>query len=238
MPQPTVYRFVPSSISQPLSYIVQAPTLLFDATRKGAGTVPPMLWEPPSKSIAYSATYGGTAFSNVFCHIARCAFFNPLKITSFGTISHYLPETNTQGFFPEVIMVFDCDSVLPIATYPIENAVEMEYWQTGTLITLELDFTDGYDFTAQALILERAGEVETIDFHDLAPIFMEGAHLLNWKIGDGDSGKYGSVPAPLVFDEMRRVANHPLSVASQTCTALPNSDPGTAGADTFDDTPF
>lgn len=212
MPFPYIAAAEFSHTLQPLSQEIDIPCLLLDLSAKGPGAVPPVIRQPFSEAICNSARYSLGTLGHVFTQVARCTFLHPLKVNAVGNFCPVDVNRNTHGSVPGVIMSFGGDGPLTLPSFTYEDAVSMEYWQSGLLVTLLLNLRNRNYLTAQALFLQRAGHDESVPFDNLSPFLMEYAELLPWQSGDGSRGEHTPRPARFVFEEMCRVAHHPSAV--------------------------
>lgn len=220
MPFPTIHTLRTGGCAQVVSQLANVPCLTLDPTAKCSRTTPPMFWQPPSEAVIYGSAYTLGPFTNVFCHVATGAFLDPLQVTGTGFFRAVDCDRNVQSTVPEIVMIFETDGESPGCRYTTEDAVEMEYWQAGALVSLLLDFGDGDDFTTQTLFLQRSLEMQTVALHHMAPLLMEYPHLLHWQRRNSNSGEYSSARPGIAFDDMRRVANHPRAVSSEPFPSL------------------
>lgn len=214
MPAPDILTRRIGHIVQPVTKIVHNPCVTFDFGGEGTRAVPPVFREPIPQSLVHYARYDASPLGHVLAKVCAGTFAYPLKITSCGElvsfdINHGLDRVN-----PDVVMSFSRDGKLPPSVYSYEDAMEMQYWQVGFLVTLFLNLRNGDDLATQVLLLEFSSDAESVIFHEAMPALMNNAHLLQWDVWQGDRRKDASSTAISFLKNMSSVPYHSFPVRS------------------------
>lgn len=220
MPYPEVFTFKVGTINQPLSQAIDSPCLGVDPRSEGPCTVPPLFGKPASETALNYHRNSFDALGEVFCEVTAGRLLYPLKVTGGYDIDLLRPEGGRYCSSPHIIVGFGGHNELSGFVDPAKHTVDMEYWESCSLMSFLLDLRNGDYLTSQTICLQESPETEPIDLHTLWPILMQASHLMHWQVWNGAGCKDTPTRTARLLDKMCGVPNYTTPIATNPAQAV------------------